>query len=286
MDQLDIVAFLSIRSEAHTYIHTSTQQNWSPAPCFCWYHKCLRRWNYALYNLLTLHPRHSIPHRKKNRGINPCSTSQSPVTTLTAFRVVKLSRSPLVAFSGYTTYLASSSLSLLERADIDSALQTAIISSPKEKGSSTPAIPLQPLQSHSRDSAEHSNSGLEINSEKPRYGRSNRRASTSSNSQASDFSIWSDTGDLAEQLASEEDPLRIRLRKSEDDRGQEPRLRTRRVHYGDETLLKGDIDKEAIDIPNITHRRVSRAHCILAAIMSPNDMSTARTKGLVGKPLL
>ena len=173
-------------------------------------------------------------------------------------------------------------MSLLERADIDSALQTAIISSPKEKGSSTPAIPLQPLYSHPRDSAEHSNSGLGLDSEKPRHGR----ASFSSNSQASDFSIWSDTGDLAEQLASEEDPLRIRLRKSEDDRGQEPRSRTRRVHYGDETLLKGDIDKEAIDIPNINHRRVSRAHCILAAIMSPNDMSTARTKGLVGKPLL
>lgn len=196
-------------------------------------------------------------------------------------------------FGGHTTYHRPLCLHclgiifrifLLVRADIGSArCQIAIISSSKEKGSLTPAIPLQSL--HSETESSNRSAGLPGDPEKATHSGNGRRSSVS-DSQASDFSIWSNTGDIAEQLASEEDPLRIRLRKSEDDGGQEPQSRTKRVHYSDETYMKGELEKEAIDIPNITRRRVSRAHCILAIMMSPNDMSTARTRGLVGKPLL
>lgn len=124
---------------------------------------------------------------------------------------------------------------------------------------------------------------------------SRRSSLSSSRSVNSDFSSWTDTGDLAEQLADVEDPLQIHLRKSLDEEflrraGARPRgKRTkRRVHYSEELLREQQhrIDKEAIEIPRPAPRRVSRAERILAIIMSPSNRQTAQMHGLVGKPLL
>ena len=118
----------------------------------------------------------------------------------------------------------------------------------------------------------------------------------SSDSAGSDFSLWNDTGDLAEQLADEEDPLRIRLRESVDDQGlgrshTSPFYRRpKHVHYSSHTQLNHRItnpglSKEAIEIPNPPARQIGRTEKALAIIMT-GDRQRSRTHGLTGKPLL
>lgn len=123
-----------------------------------------------------------------------------------------------------------------------------------------------------------------------------RERSYSSATESDDFSLWSDTGDIAEQLADEEDPLRIEL----DPLNSEGRNlnnsgrgggRTKRVTFRQQDHLGGKdtnagVDKEAISIPNPPPRQISRAEKLLALIMAPSDPQAARSRGLVGKPLL
>jgi hypothetical protein len=69
--------------------------------------------------------------------------------------------------------------------------------------------------------------------------------------------------------------------------------RKKRVHYQDQdqdhlerkTTHPG-IVKEDIPIPQPGPRRIAKVEKLLAIIMAPNDPQTARTRGLVGKPLL
>jgi sugar porter (SP) family MFS transporter len=125
--------------------------------------------------------------------------------------------------------------------------------------------------------------------------RALRRSSYSSATPSDDFSLWSDTGDIAEQLANEEDPLRIEL----DPLNAEGRSLTGRLGGGRKKRVAfqrpehnafgahAGIDKEAaIVIPEPPPRYISRVEKILATIMAPGDSQTARTRGLVGKPLL
>lgn len=123
---------------------------------------------------------------------------------------------------------------------------------------------------------------------------SRRSSASSAQSVESDFSIWTDTGDLAEQLADEEDPLRARLSESLDQeifRGGSGKARdhqTKRVHYPQELPRNraSVIEKESIEIPQPPPRRIPRAERVLAVIMSPMNRQAASTHGLVGKPLL
>jgi hypothetical protein len=46
------------------------------------------------------------------------------------------------------------------------------------------------------------------------------------------------------------------------------------------------IVKEDIFIPQPAPRRIAKFERLLAIIMAPNDPQTARTRGLVGRPLL
>ena len=118
----------------------------------------------------------------------------------------------------------------------------------------------------------------------------------SSDSAGSEFSLWSDTGDLAEQLADEEDPLQIKLRESFEDenlgwsqsrsRGRQPK----RVRYSQQDNLERKtinpgLDKEAIKIPEPAPRQITRIEAVLATIMTGNR-SASQTHGLTGKPLL
>lgn len=123
--------------------------------------------------------------------------------------------------------------------------------------------------------------------------KGSRRSSLSSaRSAESDFSIWSDTGDLAEQLAGVEDPLQTRLRRSLDQEllGRQKRKKhPKRVHYPqdlDDESFEGQTEKLQINIPTPHPRRVSRVERLLASIMSPRSGQNAQMHGLVGKPLL
>ncbi|KAI9807530.1 MAG: hypothetical protein M1825_005470 [Sarcosagium campestre] len=124
-----------------------------------------------------------------------------------------------------------------------------------------------------------------------------RRASISprsSVSDGSDFSLWSNTGDLAEQLAEEEDPLQIKLRHSLDDPGLGSTSRSRRhrrqVRYQQDGShehkdVHAGLAKEDIEIPNPRPRPISKAEKLLAAVMSGGG-SHGQMHGLTGKPLL
>lgn len=138
-------------------------------------------------------------------------------------------------------------------------------------------------QNHAAD--DHSAALLDSNDEK--------RARRSSDSAGSDFSLWSDTGDLAEQLADEEDPLQIKLRESHDEgarrrSGQGKRSqRHKEVHYAPKDHVNRKdtnpgVDKEAIEIPEPPPRTIGRTEKLLTIIMT----GTGGSRGLTGKPLL
>ncbi|KAI0143245.1 hypothetical protein BJ166DRAFT_597155 [Pestalotiopsis sp. NC0098] len=120
----------------------------------------------------------------------------------------------------------------------------------------------------------------------------------SSDSADSDFDSWTDTGDIAEQLADEQDPLRLRLADTslKDDgllagvvdkkRSKHKRVQFRRSvseHSPQPSshLHAGVIDKEAIEIPDVPLRRPSRAGRLLSAIMPGTGL-----RGLTGKNLI
>ena len=147
-------------------------------------------------------------------------------------------------------------------------------------------IPLRTLPSPYQPKDEHSTA---LFNEK----QDSRR---SSDSAGSDFSLWSDTGDLAEQLADEEDPLRIQIRGSVNDQGlgaAESRplhRRPKHVHYTEHSHLEHKttnpgISKEAIEIPSPPARQIGRIEKTLAIIMTGNRQK-AQMHGLTGKPLL
>ncbi|OAG11075.1 high affinity glucose transporter [Paraphaeosphaeria sporulosa] len=105
----------------------------------------------------------------------------------------------------------------------------------------------------------------------------------------SDLSLWSDTGDLVDQLADQEDPLRIRLRDSlEGGSSSRPRHQQKRVRYESATRFnekERGLRLEDIEIPNPGPRTISKAERILASIMAPND-GPSRIHGLHGKKLI
>ena len=118
----------------------------------------------------------------------------------------------------------------------------------------------------------------------------------SSDSAGSGFSLWSDTGDLAEQLTNEEDPLRIRLRESLDDQtlsrsNLSPLHKLpKHVHYLEDTHLEHKttnpgLNKEAIEIPSPPARQIGRTEKTLAVIMT-GDRQRSQMHGLTGRPLL
>ncbi|KAI9788890.1 MAG: hypothetical protein M1833_002796 [Piccolia ochrophora] len=163
--------------------------------------------------------------------------------------------------------------------------------------SSTPRrpanIPLRTLPTPSQPSDDPEFSPVASDDEKQALRRSSY-SPRSSQSGASDLSLWSDTGDLAEQLAEEEDPLHIKLRESLDQQvfggSSRSRRHPRRVRYQqDEGLDRksrhAGIDKEEIDIPEPRLKKPSRVELLLARIMS-GGRGNSQMHGLTGKPLL
>jgi sugar porter (SP) family MFS transporter len=119
-----------------------------------------------------------------------------------------------------------------------------------------------------------------------------RRTSYSSARESDDLSLWSDTGDIGDQF-HDEDPLNIELdplnREGHQLNGhtREPgRKRKVQFSHPNPRISHPGIAKEEIPIPEPPQRHISKPEKLLAIIMAPNDPHTARTRGLVGKPLL
>lgn len=119
-----------------------------------------------------------------------------------------------------------------------------------------------------------------------------RRTSYSSARESDDLSQWSDTGDIGDQF-HDADPLNIELdplnREGHQLNGH-PREagRKKKVQFSHSKsrFIHPGIAKEEIPIPEPPQRHISKPEKLLAIIMAPNDPDTARTRGLVGKPLL
>ena len=169
------------------------------------------------------------------------------------------------------------------------AQQSTTVTIPSPNPPRRPAnIPLRTLSSTSRNS--HSERLLGAQSDE----KQGRRSSLSrSSSPSSEFS-WSDTGDLAEQIADAEDPLRIKLRASLDEEvfGNTARRastrHTKRVRYDDSVDVEpkehqAGIVKEDIPIPNPGPRYITRVEHIIAAAMSGGER---QMQGLTGRPLV
>lgn len=97
----------------------------------------------------------------------------------------------------------------------------------------------------------------------------------------------SSEGDIAEQLADHEDPIRFRLGHEPHDallggtRKSQKRVRVELPPDHDDYSYSGVIDKEAIEVPTARPRRVPRAERFLASIMGSNPIH-----GLTGRPLM
>lgn len=155
-------------------------------------------------------------------------------------------------------------------------------------------IPLHTLSSSSRRGRHSSEDDYD---EKAEDRRRLRRSGSFDDSEAgSDFSLWSDTGDLVDQLADQEDPLAVRLRRSFEDhhsphrrgRSQQKRVRYASADGGGEKQRghTGAVRrKEDIRIPSPLPGRVGIGQKLLAAAIMPGD-SHARMHGLHGKKLI
>ena len=104
-------------------------------------------------------------------------------------------------------------------------------------------------------------------------------------SHSDDLSLWSDTGDLVDQLADQEDPLAIRL----ESRHPPHRRQPKRARFASQDSLHEKDDRtlrlEDIEIPDPGPRTISKAERLLARIMAPND-GPSRIHGLHGKKLM
>lgn len=171
-------------------------------------------------------------------------------------------------------------------------------------------IPLRTLTSSSRRHR-RSTSSEEFDEKRSGSRERLRRGSASSNDddgedagEDSEFSLWSDTGDLVDQLADEEDPLSVRLRNLEEDgrnahaqasrrgKGEKKRVRyaSANGHDGGEREKpqqhSGVVKrKEDIPIPTPPPQRIHWAQKAIAFIMAPSD-THSRLHGLHGQKLI
>ena len=161
-------------------------------------------------------------------------------------------------------------------------------------------IPLHTLSNSPRhiERVPSSPSSAESQDEKPL--RSRRASEESAGSAGSEFSLWSDTGDLVDQLADEEDPLRSRARQSADEDPSNHIARKRfrrekRVRYQNNDDAADDEKghhsggppkrKEDIQVPSPAHKAISWGEKFIALVLAPTD-SHARTHGLRGQKLV
>jgi hypothetical protein len=126
-----------------------------------------------------------------------------------------------------------------------------------------------------------------------RYSRASHERRTDD---SDDSDSWTDTGDLGEQLADDEDPLRKTLADTSLNDDLIAGALNRRAKHNKRVKFRrsvdehsrsrsgsnaGLIDKEAIEIPNVPPRHISRGERVIAAIMPGTGVN-----GFTGKALM
>ncbi|KAK4111241.1 hypothetical protein N656DRAFT_838042 [Canariomyces notabilis] len=159
-------------------------------------------------------------------------------------------------------------------------------------------IPLRTLPAHDERDLRHHRQQSSWLLTSHGHGSPADEPAYSASEDGSDESSWTDTGDIAEQL-DQEDPLRHRLNETLDDRllasifkrHPKPRYKKQVRYQGGSSSGNspapsrnaGSVSKEAIRIPDVGARKVSKAERLIAAIMAGG---TSSIHGLTGKPLL
>lgn len=137
--------------------------------------------------------------------------------------------------------------------------------------------------------------------DRARLRRSGSYSEDDEDDDRSDFSLWSDTGDLVDQLA-DEDPLAGRVRTSFEDlehshrrgRGQQKRVRyasqsadnEKEIRHFAATSAGVPKSPQDIPIPEPLPRRLNWGEKLLAAALMPHDDGPSRMHGLHGKKLI
>jgi len=154
-------------------------------------------------------------------------------------------------------------------------------------------IPLHTLSSASRRGRSRQESYDEKYEDRQRLRRS-ASFDADDDDEGSEFSLWSDTGDLVDQLAEQEDPLAVRLEEQpygshRRGKGQQKSVRyaSANGHGEKEKPHRAGVvkRKEDIPIPNPPPRRLNWGERLLARIMAPGD-GPSRMHGLHGKKLI
>ncbi|KAH0537032.1 hypothetical protein FGG08_006130 [Glutinoglossum americanum] len=142
-------------------------------------------------------------------------------------------------------------------------------------------IPLRTLV-HTSDREDGTSSSL-LNSERDRHGGS---SNSPRSPEGSEFSLWSDTGDIAEQLAGDgDDRLRLKPGELSDEEVIGDPARPLRHKHNDSSEVKRGLNKDDIPIPSPRLKKASRADRVLAYIMS-GGRDGGQMHGLTGKALL
>ncbi|KAI9782222.1 MAG: hypothetical protein M1839_005336 [Geoglossum umbratile] len=144
------------------------------------------------------------------------------------------------------------------------------------------ALGATPVQASHR---EDGTSSALLDSERDRHGGS---PSSPRSPVGSDYSLWSDTGDIAEQLADQDDSTHHKSRERLDEEDFGGSVRRVRYQHRDSSELKPThhgLAKEDIPIPSPRLKRASRADRALTYIMS-GGRDGGQMQGLTGKALL
>ncbi|WPH00948.1 Hypothetical protein R9X50_00378200 [Acrodontium crateriforme] len=152
-------------------------------------------------------------------------------------------------------------------------------------------IPLHNLSSTGRQ--RYSRESFAEGDEKGEGGRLRRSCSFEDDNYSDDFSLFSDTGDLVDQLAEAEDPSADRIRTSLDHhQSRRGRSQKKRVRYATASASeKSNASrpaqrKEDIRIPSPPPQRLTWGQRLLAAVIMPREDGSSRMHGLHGQKLI
>ncbi|CAK4029891.1 MFS glucose transporter mfs1-like [Lecanosticta acicola] len=185
------------------------------------------------------------------------------------------------------------------RAALDSNIPFQFDSGSSNANRKPANIPLHSLSSSKRRSQSDDYAYDDEKGDRERLRRRSGSFDTTDNDEDA-ASDWSDTGDLVDQLADEEDPLAARLRETLDESEQQKQARRGRNRQSKKVRYASDVHnsekekqqagfvarKEDIRVPSPPPKPIGWGPRLLARVMSPGEDGPSRMHGLHGKKLI